>query len=57
LLRRPKGVLAGRRYLSYFTHPGESAVDFAEAVVSATHHNFVASKSIARDVLAVGELG
>ena len=33
----------------------ESAVDFAEAVVSATHHNFVASKSIARDVLAAAE--
>jgi CheY-like chemotaxis protein len=40
-----------------FIWKNESAVDFAEAVVSASHHNFVASKSIARDVLALGEAG
>jgi CheY-like chemotaxis protein len=34
-----------------FIWKNESAVDFAEAVVGAAHHSFVASKSIALDVM------
>ena len=37
-----------------FIWKNESAVDFAEAVVGASKHSFVASKSVTRDLLGTG---